>query len=94
MDPARWRRIEQLYHAALARPAAERAALLAQACAGDEALRQEVQALLDAPATADGVFAAPALAVAVPRMDEGGRGPRQRSPARTGPGVWAPGVSG
>jgi eukaryotic-like serine/threonine-protein kinase len=66
MDPARWQQIERLYHAALARPAMERAAFLAEACGGDEVLGKEVEALLDTPATADGVFAGPAVARATP----------------------------
>jgi hypothetical protein len=64
MDPKGWRRIETLYHAAAARPAAERAAFLATACADDEGLRQEVEALLATPPTADGILASPALAMA------------------------------
>jgi len=64
MDPERWRRIETLYHAAAARPAHDRAAFLAEACAGDERLRHEVEALLDAPPTANGILAGPALAMA------------------------------
>lgn len=39
MDPIRWKEIERLFHAASARPAGERAAFLAEACAGDETLR-------------------------------------------------------
>ena len=62
MDPARWQQIERLYHKALARPAEARTAFLAEACRGDDALRQEVQALLDAPQTAEGLFARPAAA--------------------------------
>jgi serine/threonine protein kinase len=42
----RWDTIERLYHAALAQPAERRAAYLAEACAGDDALRQEVESLL------------------------------------------------
>ena len=42
----RWRRIESLCHAALARPAEDRAAYLAEACGGDEALREEVESLV------------------------------------------------
>ena len=61
MDPARWQQIECLYHAALARPTGERGPFLVEACAGDEVLRREVEALLDTPATADGMFARPAL---------------------------------
>ena len=42
----RWRRIESLCHAALARPAQDRAAYLAEACGADEALREEVESLV------------------------------------------------
>jgi serine/threonine protein kinase len=42
----RWDSIERLYHAALAQPADRRAAYLAEACAGDEVLRREVESLL------------------------------------------------
>jgi hypothetical protein len=46
MTPERWQQIEQLYHAALERDANERAAFLAEACAGDYVLRGEVESLL------------------------------------------------
>jgi serine/threonine protein kinase/WD40 repeat protein len=39
-------RLTSLYHAALERPAAERGSFLNQACAGDDALRAEVESLL------------------------------------------------
>ncbi len=52
MNPDRWRRIEEVYHGAAARPAAERAAFLTQACTGDEELRVEVEQLLAASAAA------------------------------------------
>lgn len=48
MTPERWQRIEELYHLALERPAEERANWLAHNCAGDDALRHEVEALLQA----------------------------------------------
>jgi eukaryotic-like serine/threonine-protein kinase len=44
--PDRWNTVEGLYHAALARPVDERATFLAEACAGDEGLRREVESLL------------------------------------------------
>lgn len=50
MTPARWERIEDLLIAALEVPEAERAGFLAQACAGDGALRLEVESLLAAHA--------------------------------------------
>jgi serine/threonine protein kinase/tetratricopeptide (TPR) repeat protein len=47
MDSERWQKIDQLFHAALDRESGERAAFLSAACAGDDALCEEVQALLD-----------------------------------------------
>ena len=46
MTPERRARIERLYHEALACGAHERGAFLAGACAGDEAMRREVESLL------------------------------------------------
>ncbi len=43
----RWQHISRLYHAALARPASERAAFLKEACSGDETLRSEVASMLE-----------------------------------------------
>ncbi|MET0166972.1 MAG: protein kinase, partial [Vicinamibacterales bacterium] len=43
----RWEHISRLYHAALARPAPERAAFLKEACSGDETLRSEVASMLE-----------------------------------------------
>ena len=60
LTPERWQQIESLYHEAQERPAPERAAWLAQACAGDEALRGEVEKLLVADESASGFMDAPA----------------------------------
>ena len=46
MTPERWQRIDALFHAALQRPADERAAFLSDACADNDALRREVESLL------------------------------------------------
>jgi serine/threonine protein kinase len=46
MTSDRWQRIEELYHAALARKADERAAFLAEACGADAELQREVESLL------------------------------------------------
>lgn len=48
MKPERWRQIEEVYHAAMERGAEDRASFLDEACAGDEALRRDVEALLAA----------------------------------------------
>ena len=61
MDPARWRRVEEVYQAAAERKPKERAAFLAVACAGDEDLRREVESLLAQP-SGDGMLDRPAWA--------------------------------
>src|SRR5262245_27654513 len=48
MTDTRWPRVRRLFEAALERPDSERAAFLAAACAGDDDLRREVDALLAA----------------------------------------------
>lgn len=69
MTPERWQRVEELYHAAFARTPGERAAFLAEACAQDEALRREVESLLDEPVSDDGFLShlAPMMAAHVER---------------------------
>ena len=46
--PERWRQIEVLYEAALAREGAERTSFLEQACGADPGLRREIESLLEA----------------------------------------------
>jgi non-specific serine/threonine protein kinase/serine/threonine-protein kinase len=48
MTPERWQKISEIYYSALEQPSGQRAVFLAEVCAGDEALRQEVESLLDA----------------------------------------------
>jgi hypothetical protein len=45
--PERWATVERLYHEALTRDPTTRAAYLSGACAGDDALRREVESLLE-----------------------------------------------
>ena len=47
MTPERWATVEKLYHAALGKGPAERGPFLAEMCAGDDALRREVESLLE-----------------------------------------------
>ena len=49
MDDQRWRRLEDLYHAARSLPAGARGEFLADECRGDESLRREVESLLRQP---------------------------------------------
>ena len=48
MDSDKWQRAKELFGSALDHDPAQRSAFLSQACGGDEALRQEVEALLAA----------------------------------------------
>jgi hypothetical protein len=64
MEPERWQQIETLYHEALKLELSPRAAYLQQACAGDEALRQEVESLLAQRTEPESFIEAPALEVA------------------------------
>jgi serine/threonine-protein kinase len=46
MKPERWQQLKQIFQSALERNPAERSAFLSHACAGDEALRSEVESLI------------------------------------------------
>lgn len=47
MKPDRWRKVDELFEAALDREPEQRAAFLDQACGSDSALRREVETMLD-----------------------------------------------
>ena len=64
MKPERWPQIEQLYLAALEREPRERTDFLAQACAGDDELRREVESLLACQKEAEDFIESPAVAMA------------------------------
>ena len=70
MTPERWKQIDRLLELTLDQKASERADFLDKACAGDEELRREVEALLSAHAQAGSFIEAPALGVAK-ELDEG-----------------------
>jgi non-specific serine/threonine protein kinase/serine/threonine-protein kinase len=78
-EGARWARAKALFHEALERPDATRAAWLAAACEGDAALHAEVAALLDAHAADDAFLEGSVPAAAARFLDElpdGGSGRR------------------
>jgi hypothetical protein len=70
----RWRRVEELYHEALERDAAERVAFLSMACGRDTALRQEVESLLLNESKGEGFLPGAALAVTAQIVSEPGNG--------------------
>ena len=61
MTDDRWSRAERIFDAALDRPPAERAGFLAEACAGDDALRSTVESLLRHYGTAGSFLEEPAV---------------------------------
>jgi serine/threonine protein kinase len=70
MTSDRWRRIEELYHSAREREGNQRAAFLKEACAGDDALRREVESLLAQEKGLEGFLNDSALAEAAKRLVE------------------------
>jgi TolB-like protein/Tfp pilus assembly protein PilF/predicted Ser/Thr protein kinase len=73
MTPERWQQIDNLLGEALGRSASERAAFLDLACAGDEALRRKVEALLAAHERAESFIENPALEAATQALAEQAR---------------------
>lgn len=64
LSAERWRRVKQITSDALERPESERPSWLAGVCAGDEALRREVESLLRAHARAGQFLETPGVAEA------------------------------
>ena len=64
MKSNRWHQVEQIFHEALQRQPEQRAAFLAQTCAGDEALLGEVNSLLNSFGQDDSFFEASASTLA------------------------------
>jgi eukaryotic-like serine/threonine-protein kinase len=63
MTPERWQRVKELFQAAVAEEANQRAAFLEKACAGDPALRKQVEALLASHEQAASFLESPTLKV-------------------------------
>jgi TolB-like protein/Tfp pilus assembly protein PilF/predicted Ser/Thr protein kinase len=62
-DPKRWAAVKALFFDVVERPPSERSAALDERCAGDEALRHEVESLLASEAQASGFLEVPAQAL-------------------------------
>jgi serine/threonine-protein kinase len=62
--PEKWTHVEELFNAALELEPAARESFLAEACAGDEELRREVESLLAYEDKTAGFIQKPALEVA------------------------------
>ena len=74
MQPERWQLIDRLFHETLNLERDERSQFLVQACAGDELLRREVEALVASHESADNFIEAPASALAAALLAKGRAG--------------------
>ena len=63
MDQELWKKIEEIYHAALERPLSERDDFLNRACRGDQTLHREVVSLISAGGQGENVMESPAMEV-------------------------------
>ncbi len=70
MTPERMQQIEAIFHDACNLAPGERSAFVAQACAGDEDLRREVELLLESDEQAATLIEAPAYQMAAPLLAE------------------------
>jgi eukaryotic-like serine/threonine-protein kinase len=73
MTPERYRQIRNLFEAVVERPPEGRGEFLAEACAGDEELRAEIEGLLAAHAHDTDLLTAPAIPAWNPQRLEGRR---------------------
>ena len=71
----RWERLNEVFHAAVGLAGGEREAFLASACAGDPALRAEVERLVAAHGQAGTFIDRPAVERLAPWTDDGGDPP-------------------
>src|SRR5436309_15306464 len=62
MEPGRWGRITDIYHATIARPPEERASFLGEECHGDESLRKQVEAMVKSHERSGDFIESPAFA--------------------------------
>src|SRR5947207_11648886 len=64
MEPGRWARITDIYHATITRPPEERATFVGQECHGDETLRKQVEAMVKSHERSGDFIESPAFAIA------------------------------
>src|SRR5438046_10560147 len=64
MEPGRWARITDIYHATITRPPEERASFVGQECHGDETLRKQVEAMVKSHERSGDFIESPAFAIA------------------------------
>ncbi|HEX5873523.1 MAG TPA: protein kinase [Pyrinomonadaceae bacterium] len=78
MKPDRWRKVDQLFEAALERPPQDRAAFLDQACGSDRELRREVEKMLNFDRQAEDFIQTDVFNVAARLITKPGDDPKKR----------------
>src|SRR5262245_61780809 len=71
MKPEHWAKVDDVFHAAVERAPEQRTAFLAQACAGDETLRKEVESLIRSHEQAESFIESPAADLAAEMLASG-----------------------
>jgi serine/threonine-protein kinase len=85
MDPDRWARVKEVFHAALECEPGRRPTFVRDACAGDEALRQTVEAMLAREPEARSFLESPAIPAGQPSRLTEGRGALSCAPTTAPP---------
>src|SRR5271154_2141231 len=80
MDSDRWKQVDNLLHAVLARPPSECAEFLRQACAGDPELEREVRSLLASDQQVGSFLDSPAMEVAARDVSDQSSPQQSKSP--------------
>src|SRR4030095_1372679 len=70
MTPERWQKVNDLFHSALKRDPADRAAFLEQSCSDDSELRKEIESLIASHNNSDGFVQAYPFEAAVGLLGE------------------------
>ena len=74
MKTERWKKLEELFHAATALAPKRRAAFLVEACGSDDDLRRELDSLIEHDEQAKGLIETPAYEVAAELILKGDNG--------------------
>ena len=74
MNPERWKKLEEYFHAALEREEDDRAAFVVEICGGDDDLRRELESMLDHHEQAESFIDSPAYEIAAESILNGDHG--------------------
>src|SRR5712692_2811469 len=71
MNPERWKKLEESFHAALEREGDDRSAFVIKVCHGDDELRRELESMLDHHEQAESFIESPAYEIAAESILDG-----------------------